>query len=266
MAPSQRYRLDLHYNGTDFNGWQAQTNKGSIQDHLEKALLTALREEIRVAGASRTDSGVHARHQVATFDTDKTIDLGILRKSLTSLLPTTVGIDAITPISSDFNPIRAAKGKAYRYWIWNSDRRQAFLYPYCWRTYTRLDENRMRDMARAFIGRHDFSAFCAANSSARTKVRTIIEMDVIRRGDLIEIWVVGNGFLKQMVRSMIGTMVDIVSGKINTTIEQVLASKDRATGGQTAPASGLCLYRIFYDEIQTIESMLQQQSEHCSFW
>ncbi len=251
----RRYRLDLNYVGSQFNGWQAQPDKNSVQDHVENALATALRLPIRLTGASRTDSGVHARRQVATFDFASEIDVATLGRSLNALLPPTIGIMNIAEVAADFHPIRAAKAKVYRYWLWNSDKRNAFMQPYVWRWYPRLDEHALAQEARAFLGRHDFSAFCAANSSAKTKERTIFEIVVKRRGDLIEFWLLGDGFLKQMVRSMVGTLVDVVSGKLTEPVTQILLSRDRTRAGQTAPASGLCLYEIFYENVPTLADL-----------
>lgn len=250
-----RYRIDLNYIGTDYNGWQAQTDKSAIQDFMEAALKTALREQVRLNGASRTDSGVHARHQVATFDADAGIDVALLRRSLTAILPLTIGVDKIQAVDDKFHAIRNANAKVYRYQIWNTDVRNAFVYPYVWRIFPPLDAAKLNDLAQVFVGTHDFSAFCSATSSAKTKERTILEIKVLRRGDMIEVWILGTGFLKQMVRSMVGTLIDVYSGKFPS-LPAILATKDRTKAGQTAPAAGLCLYEIFYERVPTLDEII----------
>ena len=262
----QRYRIDLRYDGRPFQGWQSQPDGSGVQDHLEKALTTFLRHELRVTGASRTDSGVHAEHQVATFSTPVPFDERRWLRSLDGLLPPAVGVRRLAPVNAEFHPILAAKGKAYRYRIWSGMSRHPFGAPYVWALPPGLNVERLVDEARSFVGRHDFTSFCAADSSAKTRERTVFDVAVRADGPLIEIWVVGEGFLKQMVRSMVGTLVDIAEGReAEGAIPKILAAKDRRAGGQTAPAAGLCLVEIFYEGIKSVDELRQEAARGFTF-
>ncbi len=250
------YRLDLRYDGAPFQGWQSQPDQSGVQDHLERALKTFLRHDVRVTGASRTDSGVHAEHQVATFQSEVAFEPRRWLKSLNGLLPDSVGVDNLALVAPEFHPILSAKAKAYRYRLWVSELRHPFVAPFVWQMPGALDLGAMREEARAFVGAHDYTSFCAVDSSAKTKLRKVIEVDLHADGPLIEIWVVGEGFLKQMVRSMVGTLVGVGAGRHpRGSVARMLAAKDRTAAGQTAPALGLALVKIFYDEVATAESL-----------
>jgi len=252
------YRIDLSYVGTDFNGWQSQADGSGIQDTVEKALAVILRHPVRLTGSARTDSGVHAEHQVATFNSETAFDAGLWRKGLQAILPKSIGIMQVAEADPDFNPIRASTGKAYCYRIWTGGYRDPFYLPVSWWIPVSVDVNVMKEHAKDFLGRHDYSAFCAANSSALTRERTIFGFEIIQRGPLLEIWVLGDGFLKQMVRSMVGTLVDIASQRSlgANTVTAILASCDRRMAGQTAPASGLTLVNIFYGPVPSVSELL----------
>lgn len=252
------YRLDLCYIGTQFLGWQAQPNKQSVQDRLEHALSTILRHPVRVTGASRTDTGVHAEHQVATFRSAANIDCGKVLRSLSGILPRDVGVLALQPVAagSSFHPIVDCEGKAYRYRIWRGSQRHPFWQDFSWHIHQPLDVDRMREEAKALVGTHDFTSFCAADSSAKTKVRTLFECVVEERGAFLNIWFIGDGFLKQMVRALVGTLVEYGTGKrTQPGMEVLLTAGDRTITGQTAPALGLSLVRLFYDEILTYRQL-----------
>lgn len=250
------YRLDLRYDGRPFQGWQSQPDGSGVQDHLEKALRTFLRHDLRVTGASRTDSGVHAEHQVATFSTDVAFDARRWLRSLHGLLPEAVGVMGIQPVEAAFHPILSAKGKAYRYRLWLSESRHPFGAPYAWTVPATLDLALMGREAASFVGTHDYTSFCAVDSSAKTKVRTVTEVAVLGAGPLVEVWVLGEGFLKQMVRSMVGTLVAVGAGRYPPgSVAPMLAALDRKAAGQTAPAAGLCLVEIFYDELRSARDL-----------
>ena len=247
----------MAYNGAAFDGWQSQPSGNAVQDHLEKALTTALREEIKVTGASRTDAGVHALQQVATFRTAKEIDIFRVMGSLKGLLPESVGIQKIAPVDASFHPITSAVGKAYRYRFWRDSRRHPFYHSTSWSVGPAIDVDTMREAASAYLGVHDFSSHCAADSSAKTKEREIFWVELRESGPTLDLWVAGGGFLKQMVRTMAGTLLEIGAGKRDgNAIPEILASGDRSQAGITAPAAGLSLMKIFYNEIETLDSVL----------
>ncbi len=253
-SENQLYRLDLRYIGSPFQGWQSQTNSSGIQDFVEKALATILRHPTRVVGASRTDSGVHAEHQVATFRTPVTFDEVRWLKSLNGILPPEIGVTSVQPVSSEFHPIYSAKGKAYRYRLWQGATRHPMVTPYVWTLHRELDRDAMRQAARYLVGTHDFTSFCALDSSAKTRVRHVLEISISDHGPLVDIWVVGKGFLKQMIRIMVGTLVEIGMGKRSPEdMAQIVLAEKRDAAGITAPANGLTLIEIFYGDVMTSE-------------
>ena len=250
LSTLPKYRLDLQYIGTPFLGWQSQPQGGSVQDHLEKALATMLRHPVRVTGAARTDTGVHAEQQVATFRTEVPYAERAWIKSLNGLLPKEIGIAGVRPVAHDFHPVLAARGKAYRYRVWCGVARNPWAVAHSWQVVTALDIGAMQRAAKEFVGTHDYTSFCALDSSAKTRERTVLAVDIISQGPLLEFWVIGHGFLKQMVRTMVGTLVDIGLGKFAADdLSGILAARDRRVAGRTAPAQGLALVQIFYEEI-----------------
>lgn len=242
------YRIDLAYDGATFQGWQSQLNHEAIQDHIEAALQVVLRHPVRLTGAARTDSGVHAQHQVAVFQTDVEFVPEKWSYSLQGLLPKTIGVLSITRAPPGFHPITSATGKVYRYLLWRSFVRQPFLEGVAWRIHPDCNVELMARNAKALIGTHDFAAFCGAGSAAKTTTRTIYDIQLVSKGALCEMWFAGEGFLKHQIRNMVGTLVAISEGKRpDGCIPSLIAGGDRTKAGMTAPAHGLNLMRIFYD-------------------
>ena len=247
--------MDLAYWGTSYFGWQSQTHGKTLQDHLEKALSTLLRHPVQTIAASRTDSGVHAEQQVVLFKTPVPYQEEKWIRSLNGLLPEDIGVLGIEPAAPEFHPIYSAQGKIYRYRLWQGASRNPHLSNSCWSVHRQLDVGRMRQGASQLEGSHDFTSFCAVDSSARTRVRLVHAIEILEKGPMIEVCVYGKGFLKQMIRIMVGTLVDIGLGKKNPVdIRQILEAKNRTAAGKTAPAQGLSLVSIFYQERPTIES------------
>lgn len=242
------YRLDLNYVGSDYYGWQSQPHARTVQDTLEKALSTVLRKKVRITGASRTDTGVHAEHQVAIFRIDQELDCRKLQRSIQALVPPSIGILSLAPTDKDFHPIRDAEAKLYRYRIWTGRGLSAFMRPYSWHLPMALDSQLMRDAAQLFLGRHNFQAFAATDTSAKTFERQIFDIQWREsEAHLLEFYILGEGFLKQMVRNLVGTLVEVGQKKKDlTSIPAMIASRDRRTVGRTAPALGLSLVEIFY--------------------
>ena len=259
-SQGRKYRLDLQYIGTPFLGWQSQPQGGSIQDHLEHALAVMLRHPVRVTGAGRTDTGVHAEQQVATFTTSVPFAERAWIKSLNGLLPKEIGVAAVQPVADDFHPVLAARGKVYRYRVWSGITRNPWAETSTWHVVPELDIEAMVNAAAAFVGTHDYTSFCAVDSSAKTRERTVWAVEVRVNGPLIEFWVAGKGFLKQMVRTMVGTLVDIGLGKFKAEdLDDILAARDRRAAGRTAPAQGLTLVHIYYGTEPDVRSPIPDE-------
>lgn len=239
-------KLTIEYDGTAYHGWQIQKNtRQTIQEIIEKVLKGILQEEVSLFGSGRTDQGVHALAQVANFQTRSKISLSRLKLGLNSLLPKDIVITVIKEVPFDFHSRRSAKSKHYRYTILNRSYSSAFQHKYAWLYHIPLDLELMRREAARLVGRHDFRSFKATRRDKKTTVRTIYELKIRRTGDYIYIDVRGNGFVYNMVRSIVGTLVGIGSGKLNN-IRRILLAKDRKEAGITAPACGLCLMKVEY--------------------
>jgi tRNA pseudouridine38-40 synthase len=263
LAP---YRIDLKYNGQPFQGWQSQIDGSGVQDHLQKALSICLRHDVKVIGASRTDTGVHAQHQVALFRSDVPFDGRKWIKSLNGLLPHTIGVEDIQPAKEHFHPIGSPSEKIYRYLVSSSIKRNPFLRDYAWEVHQAFDRERLKFELSTLVGTFDFSSFCAADSGAKTRTRTLHEISVFEHGDFIEIWFRGSGFLKQMIRIVVGTALHLVLGKLDLkSMSEILAAKDRKQAGITAPGQGLTLMRISYNDQCTIEEIRQKAANGLTF-
>lgn len=240
-------KLTIEYEGTNYAGWQVQPNGLAVQQVVEDALARLTGDRVRVSSSGRTDSGVHALGMVACFRTEKSLPLRAFSDGLNSILPPDIAIREAEEAPAAFNPRRDAKAKLYRYTILNTSRRSPLNRLFAWRLGGELDMPSMVEAAGHFIGENDFGAFRAANCAARTTVRRIDSMDISREGDIITIDVVGSGFLKNMVRIMVGTLVEIGRGKLGPEIvPRLLESGDRRLAGVTAPPQGLCLVQVFY--------------------
>ncbi len=243
-------KLVLEYDGSELSGWQRQANAITVQEHLERALATLLREPVGVTGASRTDAGVHALGQVAAFRTSATIAAHGIRRGLNSQLPPSIAIIAASEAPAAFHPRLWARGKRYSYRILNRADRSPLLRKRAWHRPLPLNLEAMRVASKALEGEHDFAAFRATGCTARTTRRHIDSIAIERRQQhVLEIAVVGNAFLRNMVRIIAGTLVDVGQGRMSAeALAAVLASGDRTLAGQTAPAHGLTLMEVFYSE------------------
>lgn len=254
---TRRIRLTVEYDGTAYAGWQRQLNAMSVQQRLEEALRKLTREkELGITGASRTDAGVHAMGQVAHFDTESRIPGGKFCFALNTMLPPDIRVSESSETRPDFHARFDAKGKLYRYLIHNGAHASAIgrnthahvIYP--------LDEYRMHEEAQLAVGTRDFLAFAASGSIVKDTVRTIHEARVLRDGDELELLVRGNGFLYNMVRILAGTLIAVGSGKTDPgAIARALKSKSRLDLGPTAPAHGLTLMKVYYDDDPECESL-----------
>ncbi len=241
-------KLIIEYDGTNYQGWQVQAKGATIQGIIEEKLSTITEERIHLAGSGRTDSGVHALAQVANFKTKSQLDVRSIQKALNSLLPPDIVIQRAEEVEDDFHARKAAMGKVYEYRILNRELRSAFHHGYAWHIPQKLDLEEMRKATRILIGEHDFSSFRSVGTPTRTAIREINRAEWKKdRDGLIRFEIEANGFLKQMVRAIVGTLVEVGRGKIDSgEFQKILDSKDRKMAGPTAPAHGLFLKEVKY--------------------
>ncbi len=253
------FKLTIAYDGTDFVGWQRQVSGASIQGVLEEALAVLDGRDVAVMGAGRTDAGVHARGQVASITVARAIDAASLVRAVNARLPQTVRVTGAVEVPAAFHARFDARSKTYHYRIWNSAVMDPFLRSYVWHIPSPLlDVAAMMEAASLLLGRHDFSAFQAAETDAHSPERTVFCSRFITEppslptaGDgkrLLTYEIAGDGFLRHMVRSIIGTLVEVGRRRQPSSwVAEVLASRDRARAGRNAPAEGLCLMSVDYD-------------------
>jgi tRNA pseudouridine38-40 synthase len=248
MPHVRRIRLVVEYDGTDFHGWQVQGDGArTVQGELQRAVLEMTGEASIVRGASRTDAGVHALGQVAHFDTVSAIDAGQFAPGLTALTGADVAVVRSEEAEPGFSARHDARGKAYRYSIWNCRLPSPLARRTSWHVRAPLDVTRMRLGAAHLVGEHDFAAFRAAACDAPTTVRTITRLGVEPRDGLIDLTVAGTAFLQHMVRIIVGTLVLVGQGRIGADdVARIRDSRDRREAGQTAPPQGLCLIGVTY--------------------
>lgn len=248
---ARHVRLIVEYDGTGLCGWQRQANGPTVQQHLEDALARLLDHPVAVTGASRTDAGVHARGQVASFRTDRATPLHGIRRGLNSLLPPAIAVRAADDVGDDFHPRFSATGKHYRYTLLNRPDRAPRWHLRAWHRQRPLDLDAMTAAAGALLGEHDFAAFRAAGCTARTTHRRIDRIEIARPAwepEVVVIDVRGNAFLRNMVRILAGTLVEVGEHRRPIAeVAEILASRDRTRAGQTAPAHGLELMEVSYD-------------------
>lgn len=258
--PTQRYKLTIAYRGTAYHGWQFQQPAGTwkgptpspgrglptVQDHLRHALVKVVKHPVTVVGSSRTDAGVHAKGQVAHFDTDKIqIPPEQLRLAANYQLPDDILIRHIEPVDNRFSAIGSTDLKRYQYMVWNAIDRRPFGADLCWHRWQPLDVDAMRAAAERFVGTHDFHSFAKPGHKRVTTVRTIYSCDVSARLPRLVIGITGNGFLWHMVRIMVGTLLQVGLGTYGPErISEMLAARDRRAAGPTAPPQGLYLQWI----------------------
>ncbi len=241
--------LTIAYDGTNYSGWQVQPNGLAVQQVVEEAFERLLKERVQVRSSGRTDAGVHARAMAAAFTTSRNIPLRAFVEGANRFLPADIAIQTASIVPEGFKPITMAYAKHYRYTIINSSVRTPLDRLYCWQVREPLDLAAMEEAAGGFVGSHDFAAFRASNCVARTTIRRIDSVQIARQDTRITIDVIGGGFLKNMVRVMVGTLVDIGKGRFEpSAIGRLLQRGDRKEAGSTAPACGLCLIEVFYPE------------------
>ena len=240
-------RLDICYDGTRYNGWQRQTaHDNTIQGKLETALSRILGEPIEISASGRTDTGVHARGQVANFHTGSRMDCADLLSELRKYLPEDIGIYSCREVSPRFHARLNALEKTYQYRLWNSDSPCVFDRRFVAVMEEELDVEAMEAAAQLLLGTHDFSAFCANKKMKKSTVRTIKSFTVEREGEEIRFTVTGNGFLHNMVRILVGTLVEVGRGERSADSIPELFGGKREQAGFLAPGKGLCLMEVRY--------------------
>ena len=240
--------LTLSYDGSRFHGWQMQDNAETVQGCLAKACERIFGHKVTIYGCSRTDALVHANIFCCNFKTEKETPCEKIKVGLNALIPEEIAVLSATEVDVDFNARFDCKGKEYVYKVWNSRVRNPFLVGKALHHPIPIDEKLLDKESKAFIGYHDFSAFCASGTEVQDKRRTIFDFSVTREGDMVLFTVRGDGFLYNMVRIMVGTLLDINSGKIEKdSLSDIILSKDRIRAGITAKPTGLYLNEVFYD-------------------
>ena len=240
-------KLDLCYEGTRYRGWQRQPGvDNTIQGKLEQTLSRILEEPIEIFGSGRTDAGTHALNQVASFHCSSTMPAEKILEELRRYLPEDIGIYSCRDCSPRFHARLNARKKTYRYRVWNSVQPCVFD-----RRYVHIDPSdynvaAMNEAARQFVGQHDFSAFCATHETKKSTVRAVTAIEVSRVGEEIRFTVTGTGFLRHMVRIMVGTLLEIGRGEREASSIVALFGEKREKAGELMPAKGLCLMGVEY--------------------
>ncbi len=242
-----RYKVTLAYDGRNYAGFQSQTNALAIQDIVESAIERVFSEKIRIVMSSRTDAGVHAYGQVFHFDSEKVKDEGKLKFSLNSLLPDDIHVVEVRHVSKDFHARYSVKKKTYEYLI-NVGEYDVFLKGRAYQCFYHLDIDLMKQGAQLFLGEHDFSSFNTSSlKEYPNQVRTISEFSIARKKDILRIRVTSSGFLRNMVRIMVGSLIDLGRGKKSLDdIKDMLEHPCKTTRRYNADPNGLYLVRIFY--------------------
>lgn len=239
-------KIKIEYEGSSYSGWQKQANAKTIQSEIERALTKITGNEIEIFASGRTDAGVHSLGQVANFHIESRIPAEKMKFALNQLLPEDIRVLESEEVSEDFHSRFSAKKKTYLYRIQTGEVKRALERNISYFVRGTLDLGKMRNTAQYLVGEHDFSAFKTEGSSATNFVRTIYRIDISQKNDIIEIEITGNGFLYNMVRIIVGTLIDAGKG-LERDIPQILAMKDRSLAGHTAPAHGLFLKEVFYE-------------------
>ena len=245
-------RLTLAYDGTDYAGWQVQPDQLTVQEVVERAIAKISGSPVRILASGRTDAGVHALGQVASFRSDTRLTTDVLHRALNGELPNDVAVLDVSEVPEGFHPIRDAARKRYRYTIRDGPVRDVFDRRYSWHYRRRLDADSMRRAAGQLLGTHDFAAFQTSGAPRQSTVRTIFDVSVKRgrgvQSDVVTLEVEADGFLYNMVRTIVGTLVEVGrAARPETWVSEVLASADRRQAGLTAPPQGLFLVSVTYD-------------------
>jgi tRNA pseudouridine38-40 synthase len=242
-----KIRIKLEYDGSNYSGWQLQIGQDSIQTRLEAALDRIFSRQVRVHGAGRTDAGVHALGQVASFDLPRDFPPDELKRAMNALLPPDIAIIEASAVRNDFDPRRDARLRAYEYRVLNRDRRSAFDYRYAWLVPSPLNLEAMNEAARRFIGEHDFTSFRSLGSEETTTLRRVYMSEWQCDGDRFCYRVEASSFMRHMVRTMVATMVEAGRGRLAPErVTALIEARDRSLAPASAPPAGLFLIEVRY--------------------
>jgi len=240
-------KLTVEYDGTHYHGWQIQPNCESVQAVLERAVSTFLRLPTQVTGSGRTDAGVHALGQVASFCSEKVLSTHRIRRGLNALTPPDVTIKEVEIVLDDFDPRRDARSRVYEYHILNRPTASPFFLNRAWHLHEALDFEAMHAAIACLMGEHDFSSFRAAGCDAAHPIRKVYRTTLEQRGDLLVYIIEATAFLRHMVRNIVGTIVEVGRGeRTPESFQDLLGLRDRTKAGETAPAHGLYLVQVKY--------------------
>jgi len=247
MDPERNLKLTIAYEGTDFEGWQYQPQKRTVQGVIQAAIREITKQGHTIVGAGRTDAGVHAIGQVANFKTTFHIALENLKRALNSLLPKDVYVRDIVEVPLEFHARYSAKAKVYEYRILQRKEPDVFMRRYVWHVFHNLRPEFLRRCLECLVGEHDFSSFSASGSSVKTFVRKMYDASLAVNGDMFVLRFKANGFLRHMVRNIVGTLIQLdVKGKEVDELVKIMEKKDRKVAGITAPPQGLYLVEVIY--------------------
>ena len=245
----RKIKLLIEYEGSAYHGWQFQTNGLSVQEVLEKCIQKTVKRKTTLHSSGRTDAGVHAEGMIAHFTTVSKMTEGEFLRAFNSLLPHDIVIKEVSVVSMNFDARRSAGKKTYRYTILNRSYPSALLYRRCLFIPFPLDISAMRRAKNYLVGKYDFTSFRAANCGAKNPVREIFKIELIKKGDFVFLVFEGGGFLKHMVRNIVGTLVQVGRRQIKPSyVKLILEAKDRQKAGPTAEPQGLCLVNVEYPE------------------
>jgi tRNA pseudouridine38-40 synthase len=252
----RHFKVTIAYDGTDYHGWQIQANKPTIQGEIVRVLRTLTQENSVLHGSGRTDAGVHALGQVASFRTQSGLSAEEFQRALNALLPPAIRILSAEEVGPDFHARWSARGKTYRYRLYRGKVVPPMIWRYVLHYPFPLDEDKMRDAAARFVGQHDFASFAASTGSEdddkeRSTVREIYSAELARTADNQELvfTVRGRSFLRYMVRKMVGTLLEVGRGRLQPEdIDRLYELRDRSKSGPTVPPQGLCMVSVDHDE------------------
>lgn len=242
-----RILIRLSYLGTNYHGWQVQPNGVTVQETVQNAIEQLYGVRLGVTGCSRTDAGVHTNEFYCHYDTEKYIAKDGVVAALNIALPNDIVVTECEYVADDFHARYSSTGKEYVYQIYCAKTPNPFLYGRCWYLNKKLDTDAMNVFAKGLIGKHDFIGFSSSGRTVEDTVRTIYDCNVSKEGNLVTVKVSADGFLYNMVRIIVGTLVDVSDGKIDkNSAAKILESRERKNAGATAPAQGLFLNKVFY--------------------
>ncbi|MBO8158073.1 tRNA pseudouridine(38-40) synthase TruA [Thermosyntropha sp.] len=243
----KRIKLVIEYDGTNYHGFQVQNNAHTVQAELGQAILKLTGERVSVISAGRTDAGVHALGQVVVFSTSSTIPVDKWKPALNSVLPRDIRVLQSSTVDENFHPRFSAIKKTYRYIIYRQEEGAVFYRNYAWINAEKLNIEEMRKAAHFILGRHDFRSFCSSGSAVKNFERTVTRLDIEEKKPFLILEIEADGFLYNMVRIIVGTLVEVGKGTYSSEyVKEIIESKDRNKAGATAPPQGLYLVKVEY--------------------